>query len=200
MSALIFVEGGGDSNELRARCREGFSKLLARCGFAGRLPRLVACGGRNAAFDKFTTAHAGQLPADYVALLIDSEDPVADHSATWQHLERRDGWRKPSSADDEQVLLMTTCMETWIICDRQAIRMHYGARLETSALPTTNRLEELHRETVYEALRRATRNCSNAYAKGKRSFAVLAELDPSTLDHQLPSFRRIRDILGRKLC
>lgn len=34
--AKLFVEGGGDSKELQARCREGFKKLLENSGFAGR--------------------------------------------------------------------------------------------------------------------------------------------------------------------
>ena len=81
MSARIYVEGGGDSKDARARCREGFSKLLEKCGFRGRLPRLVACGGRTQACDDdFTIAHARNALPDYVALLIDSEDPVPNIS------------------------------------------------------------------------------------------------------------------------
>ena len=74
MSARIYVEGGGDSNELHIRCREGFRKLLESCGFTGRLPRLAACGGRTATFDDFQTDHAMKSDADYVAMLIDSEE------------------------------------------------------------------------------------------------------------------------------
>ena len=71
--STIYLEGGGDDSLVRIRCREGFRKLLAKCGFAGRMPRLVACGGRGAAFDRFKTAH--ETAGEYVALLIDSEDP-----------------------------------------------------------------------------------------------------------------------------
>ena len=51
--STIYLEGGGDSNQLKIRCREGFCKLLEKCGFARRMPKLVACGGRDAAFDRF---------------------------------------------------------------------------------------------------------------------------------------------------
>jgi len=87
----IYLEGGGDSKELHARCREGFRKLLEQSGFRGRMPRLVACGGRAATFDDFQTEHAQQGWADYVAMLIDSETPVADVEATWAHLATHEG-------------------------------------------------------------------------------------------------------------
>ena len=47
-------------------------------------------------------------------------------------------------------------------------------------------MESRSRESVQEALARATRDCQNAYAKGKRSFAVLGELEPSELEGRLP--------------
>lgn len=199
MSAWIYVEGGGDSKELHARCREGFRTLLEKCGFAGRMPRLVACGGRAAAYDDFKVAHANNPPADYVAMLVDSEDPVADIEATWQHLNRRDGWEKPGGANDDQVLLMTTCMETWIVCDRATLIQHYGVQLQQAALPALIDLETRSRDSVRDALIHATRDCSNGYAKGKRAFEVLTRLNPSALQLNLPSFGRVRRILEARL-
>jgi hypothetical protein len=99
------------------------------------MPKLVACGGRNAAFDDFKVALASARKDDRVFLWIDSEDPVADIEATWQHLKARDGWTRPRGATDEQVLFMTTCMETWIVADRATLAEHYGADLQESALP-----------------------------------------------------------------
>ena len=113
MSAHLYIEGG-ESKEDQIRCREGFRKLLEKAGFSGRMPRLTACGGRGSAFDDFKTAHARLKIGNYIAMLIDSEDPVADLEKTWDHLNSRDQWDKPAGATDEQVLFMTTCMETWI--------------------------------------------------------------------------------------
>ncbi len=121
MSASIYLEGGGDSKELHIRCRAGFRKLLEKCGFARRLPRLTACGGRAATFDDFQTGHATKSDSDYVAMLIDSEEPLDDLEAAWQHLNRHDGWDTPAGASDEQVLFMTTCMQTWIVTDRKTL-------------------------------------------------------------------------------
>jgi hypothetical protein len=141
VSSKIFLEGGGDARDLQIRCREGFHKLLERCGYAGRLPRLVPSGGRGAAFDAFKTALASARQGDFVALWIDSEDPMANIEATWEHLQARDHWARPNGATNEPVLLMTTCMETWIVADRATLAEHYGADLQESALPALHNLE-----------------------------------------------------------
>ena len=53
VSARLYVEGGGDGKAGKSRCREGFSKLLKKCDFAGRMPSLIACGSRDFAYDRF---------------------------------------------------------------------------------------------------------------------------------------------------
>jgi hypothetical protein len=199
VSASIYLEGGGDSKELHIRCREGFRKLLEKSSFKGRLPRLTACGGRAATFDDFQTAHEAKSDADYVAMLIDSEEPLDDLEAAWQHLNRHDGWEPPAGALDEQVLFMTTCMETWIVADRTTLAEHYGSKLQESALPALHDPESRSRQEVQQKLAHATRNCVNAYAKGKRSFEVLGKLSPAELEQHLPSFRRMLRILGEEL-
>ena len=199
MSARIYLEGGGDSKELHARCREGFRRLLEKCGFDGRMTRLVACGGREATFDDFSTAHSNAADGDYVAMLVDSEDPIADIERTWAHLNQRDGWDQPEGTEDEQVLLMTTCMETWITSDREALRYHYGAGLRENALPDLNDMESRARGAVQDALAQATQTCKNRYAKGKRSFEILARLNPALLRQHLPSFVRCVRVLEDNL-
>ncbi len=197
MSAHLYIEGG-DSKEDQIRCREGFRKLIEKAGLTGRLPRLSACGGRDATFDDFKTAHAKRQPGDYVAMLVDSEDPLTNVEQTWDHLKSRDNWDKPIGAVDEQVLFMTTCMETWIVADRAALRNHYDHKLQENALPALNALESRDRHKVHDMLAHATRDCSNAYSKGSRSFVVLGVLDPSVLS-SLPSFARTVRILKDKL-
>lgn len=199
MKVTIYLEGGGDSKELHTRCREGFRKLLERCGFVGKMPKLVACGGRSQAYDDFCTAHRNASQRCIVLMLIDSEDPMADIETTWPHLKVRDGWEKPDNASDEQVLMMTTCMETWIVADRAALKAHYGQNLQESGLPAVANLESRLRDAVQGALVHATRNCANKYEKGKRSFQILAELTPETLSAHLPSFVRTKRILSEKL-
>jgi len=82
---VIYLEGGGDSKELHTRCREGFRKLLEKCGYEGSIPRLVACGGRGAAFTDFRSAHGSRAPEDFIAMIIDSEGPLMALEAIWDY-------------------------------------------------------------------------------------------------------------------
>ena len=199
MSARIYLEGGGDRSEGKTRCREAFKKLLEKCGLAGRMPRLVASGSRNTAFDNFKTAHSNAPGAEYVALLIDSEDPVSDVEKTWEHLRRSDNWQRPQGARDYQVLLMTTCMETWMVADHSALRDHFGQGIRPERLPPLTNLERRARGEVQRGLENATSDCAAPYAKGPRSYDVLGKLSPDTLESRLPSFNRTRRILNDRL-
>ena len=191
----LYVQGGGDSKDLRIRCRKGFTKLLERAGFEGRMPRIVPCGSRTATFERFCTALTGPPTAGHPILLVDSEDPVT--RPPWEHLNRRDRWTRPPGASDDQAQLVATCMETWIVADREALRSCFGDSLEEEALPPEVRLEERSRHDVMNALRNATRNCgrSQMYTQGKRSFQVLEQLNPDTLRRHLRYFQRLIDTL-----
>ncbi len=170
----IYVEGGGDSKELHARCREGFSKLIGKAGFTGRMPRIVACGGRQHAFDMFQAAIGNGGQDFHPILLVDSEDPVDAQNelshgsaAAWEHLQSNDGWTRPHGTDDDQAQMMVACMETWILSDREALRKVFGARLQISALLPVDDLEQRSRSDAQLALENATRNCgpNKAYRK-----------------------------------
>jgi len=204
VSVYLYIEGGGtgaDSKEADIRCREGFRNLLENCGFAvqKRMPRLVACGGRDSAYHAFKIGQKTNAAGDFVGLWVDSEEPLVDLEATWKHLQSRDKWPQPAGATDEQVLFMTTCMETWFVADRAALKDHFSGELQESALPPLSALETRHRHDVQEQLAHATRDCSNAYKKGRRSFEILGKLSPYVLAQHLPSFVRVRRILTARL-
>ena len=199
MSAVIFVEGGGDTSKGRIECRRGFRTLLDKSGFTGRMPQIRTRGRRDSVYDSFETAHTKASASDYVAMLIDSEDPVANTDEPWRHLNQRDGWQRPAAAQNDQVLLMVTCMETWIVTDRQALNEHFGNRLQASALPPLNNIEDRSRQDLQDRLERATRDCPGPYTKGPNSFQVLGKLNPDVLEQHLPSFHRTRRILSDKL-
>ena len=163
------------------------------------MPKLVACGSRESAYDRFRTAHENSSTSDYVALLIDSEDPLSDIEKTWDHLQRRDGWTRPEGSQDAQVMFMTTCMETWIVADRDALRKRFGQRLQESSLPPLDNLESRSRQDIQNALTTATRGCPEPYAKGPQSFGVVGLLNPDAISPRLPSFRRARGLLGARL-
>lgn len=198
MSVTIFVEGGGNEQGKLA-CRRGFRELLLKCGFQGRMPSIVACGSRNATYDRFRNALARASRDDIIMLLVDSEDPVRNINRTWNHLHQRDNWQRPPGADDDDVLFMTTSMETWIIADHDALREHFGRNLQVNALPAMDNLERRNRDDVLGRLQRATRNCPGPYSKGPRSFVILGKLNPDALERHLPSFHRARRILNDRL-
>lgn len=207
MNVKLYIEGGGDAKIDDVRCREGFRKLLEKAGFQGRMPRTVASGGRSAAYGAFETAMAVRGDDDYPLLLVDSEDPVStteispDSPAVWEHLAARDRWERPQGANNDQAQLMVTCMETWIMADREALAAVFGHGLRKSALLPENGLESRNRDEVQQALENATKDCGRqkAYRKGRRSFQVLAQLSPATLGRLLPHFERFVRTLDRHL-
>jgi len=189
----LYVEGGGDGKELRIACRRGFHEL---CGKAGFRLRPVACGSRNDAFDRFKTALS--VEDDYYPmLLVDSEAEVCDIGRPWSHLAKQDGWKKPRRAKDNQAQLMVQCMETWCVADRKALRGFFGQKLQEGALPPLDGLERRSKDDVQRKLNHATRKCGDdrMYKKGKRSFELIATLDPSVLEEHLPHFKRLCETL-----
>ena len=82
------------------------------------MPRVVACGGRQQALDKFCVAHQGARADDFVALLVDSEGPVAGNDS-WEHV----GLHPPGVSGD-QIHLMMQAMEAWFHADKTPLQVH----------------------------------------------------------------------------
>ncbi|MDQ2730333.1 MAG: DUF4276 family protein [Armatimonadota bacterium] len=194
----IYVEGGGDSKDLRVRCQKAFHQLITNARPGRRQPRIVAHGGRDRTFDAFQTAHANAGADEMIVLLVDSEAPVV--KGPWDHLTDRDGWQRPENASDDQCQLMVACMETWVLADRATLKIIFK-ELTESALFEERTLERRTKDDVQAALEKATKACPEArkYKKGKRSFQVLEKIDPSPLRANLPHFARFIDMLDRKL-
>lgn len=202
MNAIIYIEGGGKgSNNTKIRCQRAFNKLLTKMGFGGRLPRLIACGGRGNVYERFLDDH--RVPkANYVAMWIDAEELMTDIEQAWKHLAQVKtvpAWSLPENAEDEQVLFMTTSMETWIVTDRETLRRHYGQSLNENPLPAIPNIENRPRNEVFQALVTATKKCENRYEKGTHSSEILEKLDVAVLRRHLPSFVRVERILKTKL-
>lgn len=182
VSVNVYVEGGGDSKLLRTECRKGFSQFLEKAGLKGRMPSITACGGRQNAYESFCTAfEQGQT----AMLLVDSEAPYTATSP-WQHLKDRlgDNWHQPAGASDKQCHLMVECMENWFLADRHALSEFFGQEFRSNALPTeTSSIELIAKQTVYDALKKATKNCKSKgeYGKGKHSFLLLGIIDPGKI-------------------
>jgi hypothetical protein len=185
----VFIEGGGDGEALKTECRKAFTKLLEKAGFKGRLPRLVACGGRGNAYNELCTELAdGKATA--ALLLVDAEGPVTQASP-WAHVARRegDGWARPAGATDDHLHLMVQCMEAWFLADRAALLRFYGQGFNENALPArTANLEQVRKNDLYDSLAQATRGTKTKgrYGKSEHSFKLLATLDPDLLRKASP--------------
>lgn len=195
----LYVEGGGDRNPgLASECRKAFSKLFEKAGVSRR-PRVIACGGRQSAYNQFCLAHAEDR-AD-TCLLVDAEDvvPSVPPFDPWAQVEARPGdrWQRPRGATDEQLQLMAVCMETWLLADCNALKAVLGPKLDESKLPPVDSgLETVAKDRIYDALDKATKPTpSGAYRKGAHLFKVLACVSPSKLRILLWA-KRFLDAMG----
>jgi Domain of unknown function (DUF4276) len=194
VNVTIYIEGS--THTKGTTLREGFRKLLEQAGLRNRMPKTVACGGRDQAFDKFKNALLYPEKNTVYLLLVDSEDPVS--ATPWQHLKTRDNWQTPPDATDDQVHFMATCMETWLIADRRNLQQFFGSRFHENALPATDQPEQRNRKALFAALENATRDCRTPYKKGQISFELLATTNPKHLQG-LGYFRRFVETLERLL-
>ncbi len=194
MSIRLYVEGGGDSKSLRTACRKGFNVFIENAGAAGRMPRIVASGSRENAYDAFKTAHTPG--SGNTMLLVDAEGPVAA-AHPWDHLAERDGWSRPPRATDNQCHLMVQIMESWFLADRETLKDFYGQRFNVNALPNNPNIEAVSKQDVLNLLAQATRRTQKgSYAKGGDSFEILEKLDADKVSSASPSAKRfLRAIL-----
>ena len=192
MSVKIYVEGGGDRGELKTRCRKGFGALFQKTCLQGRMPKVVACGSRRRAFDRFCAALAKATNDDFVVLLVDSEAPVSRNAGPWQHLKSRDNWDQPADALDDNSHLMVQCMEAWFLADKEALAAYFGDGFNPNALPGRLEIEQVSKSEVEKGLKMASRQSKKGrYDKGSHSFGILAELDPRKVTDASPHAKRL---------
>jgi hypothetical protein len=187
VTVKVYVEGGGDHNKaLQTQCRQGFSEFLRKAGLAGRMPRVVACGGRHNAFERFRTSHEH---ADGIAiLLVDSEAPVVDKS--WDHVRRRigDEWVHPAGASDDQIHFMVQAMEAWFHADKDELQRYYGDGFRGATLSQRLDIDNIPKAGLFAGLSAATKACQKGeYSKGEHSFQILARIDPARVRTSSPA-------------
>jgi len=201
----LYVEGGGDNKALRGSCRQGFRLFLEKAGFKGKMPTVFACGSRHSAYDDYCHAVAH---GEKAVLLVDSERPIkAQHQKgsqeTWQpwsHLKAGDHWDKPQYSIDIDCHLMVQVMENWFLADRDALKAFFGQGFNGNALPSAP-IEDVAKDTLYNALKQATHACKTkaAYGKGEHSFKLLSLINPEKVTHASPWAKRIVDALRKKM-
>ena len=189
----IFIEGGGTASD--GVFTEGWRKFFVAAGLLGQMPRVVRGEGREQTFDKFKTALQRRRPDELPILLVDSEGPVADGHSAWQHLRHQDNWEQPQGAADDGAYLMVQIIETWFLADREALRGFFGPQLNENHFREWPTLEEVHKDSVLNALERATSNCQKPYRKGRVSFELLGQIDPQRVAEACPHAGQLMDYL-----
>ena len=195
----LFVEGGGDNSNTRAACVRGFVDLVAKV--VENKPRIVACGPRRDAFDKFC---AELKRGGDALLLVDSEELVSPQNdgRPWAHLAARKGdeWARPGKATDDSVHLMAQCMESWLVVDRDALKAHFGQGFRPTKLRMNPEVEKVGKGDIMSKLKSATQGSSKGeYHKTRDGFALIGKIDLSGVEERAPHAKRFFDVLRRKL-
>ena len=197
MNVKIYVEGGGDRRELQASCRKGFSAFFDKTGLAGRMPKIIAGGGRQKTYDKFRHALNKAAYNEFIVLLVDSEEPVLKNSGPWLHLKNRDKWDKPPDARDDNAHLMVQCMEAWFLADKDSLATFFGNGFNLNKLPDRTDIENIPKDDIDSFLNKATRRCESkgVYDKGRHSFTILAQMNPDKVIKVSPHAKRLVNTL-----
>ena len=144
------------------------------------MPRVIACGGRQQAFESFRTAHEDHGMTSPPVLLVDGEAAVHDANP-WEHVRHRTGdqWERPLGATEDQLQLMVQTMESWFHADREELQAFYGQGFRLAALSARAEVETIPKAELFSGLRAATKDCQKGeYSKGAHSFEILARIDP----------------------
>ena len=198
MSAIIYIEGGGDHNEkLATQFRRSWKKFFQAADLQGNLPRVVRGGSRDDTFKRFASAVRKPNPKRLPLLLVDSEGAIATGQSVWSHLQTRDEWVRPHGTTEDQAFLMVQAMETWLVADRESFQRYFGEGFNLAALPMWQNLETVPKEDLFESIKKATRRCSTPYAKGKVSFDLLAATAPNQVSAACPHAKRLLDHLAQ---
>ncbi|MDO9140774.1 MAG: DUF4276 family protein [Methylobacter sp.] len=172
----IYVEGGGDTNTLRTKCRQGFSEFFKKLNFK---PKIIACGSRQNAYDSFCIGLKNTRNNEYCLLLVDSEAPVNSPSV-WQHVFLREGdkWSKPDKATEKHLHFMVECMEAWFMADKESLTHYYGQGFKKNALSGNLNPEDISKKILEDTLKKATCDTTKGkYDKGGHSFEILGKID-----------------------
>ena len=198
VKAKIFIEGGSPGSISDAIFKQSWQKFFQAADLTGRMPAVVRGTSRRETFEKFTDALSRQAPRkkphEILLLLVDSEGPVSPNHSAWQHLKARpeDNWDKPPEASDNGAFLMVQFMETWFLADRNALQSAFKQNFNGNALRAWADLENVPKNTVLDALKRAS---NDHYEKGDVSFRLLATMDPNLVAAACPHAKDLLDYL-----
>lgn len=195
----IYIEGGGDTRRQQTTCRRGFSDFFKKLNIKANI---VACGGRQFAYDDFCMKLKNIKNNEYCLLLVDSEAPIKEGMNVWQHvfLRKGDGWEKPDKAIDKHLHFMVECMESWFMADKEALASYYGKNFNENALSKNTNIENISKQDLYNTLKISTKNTTKgSYSKGGHSFEILSKIDANKVINKSPSAKRLYKTLQELL-
>jgi hypothetical protein len=193
-SVTIYVEGGGGEKRGLQQVRLAFREFFSE--FAGSMPKVVACGGRGAAYEDFMMA-VRQSPSSAILLLVDAERRVSGDSPTEHLADQPDNWDLRGIPDD-RVHLMVQAVEAWMIADPDALRAYFGDGFNENALPARRNPEGIPKDDLKRALVAAGRNTKkNGYHEINDGTEILMRLDPATVRDKCVWCRRLFMVVSR---
>ena len=202
----IYFEGGGPK-DADAKFRQAFAAFLAEFRNilqerSGAL-RVICCGTRRLAYDKFCNALRQKQPDTLPLLLVDSESEVKIFGECWKHLKERrgDGWNRPEGAEKWHCHLMAQAMEAWFFADIDALAKFYtDARFSRSALPKTQNVEEIPKSQHLRTLEAATKDTGKGrYHKIRHGPKIIETLDSAKVRRRAPHCERLFAVFEEKI-
>jgi hypothetical protein len=196
----VYVEGGGDGQETKARVRRGFSEFFKDVVTRAREKRIgwrvVPCGSRDRTLDAFQIA-LRRHPDAFNIMLVDAEAPVTAEPR--QHLRNRDGWDLGGVTDD-RCHLMVQVVEAWLVADIEALQRYYGDGFNSNSIPRTVNVEQIDKPTLYSSLDAATRRTTKGvYHKIRHGPEILGRLDVSKVRKRAAHCERLFALLEEKV-
>ncbi len=196
----IYMEGGGQKAAGKAALRVGMGGFLSPLRDLARNRglgwKVVACGGRDEAYEAFK--HAVRTEPDLICLLlVDAESEVI--ASGDEHVRERDGWEIPAPVA-AGVHLMAQVMETWLVADVPALQRYYGQYFAANGLPRHADLEKVDKDRIFESLKTATeRTQKGPYHKITHASKLLERIDAAAVRRRCTRcellFRHVEDLL-----
>jgi hypothetical protein len=196
VSVRIYVEGGGDGKDTIKRCKEGFAMYCGKIAPPSKSPRIVACGGRQQAYDRFKTAVQESQPDEVCVLLVDAEGQVSADTPL-EHLHSRDRWEFPPLRR-HQVFLMVQAMEAWFLADREALAAFYDGGFLANSLPgSSTNIEAVSKDDLEPKLKHASKptKTKKEYHKTRHGFEILGKIDPAKVGNASPHAASFNEFL-----
>jgi hypothetical protein len=197
----LYVEGGpkGTNADGLRRFRNGFKqhflKLDPRLSSLGVSP----CGSTEETIRDYARAVSEREPDCMVAMLVDSDAPVATGTPA-MHLQTKLDFAKIPAEARESVFLMVQCMEAWLVVDVNALEKCFGKKLKANALPPNPNIESVTKRDLLSAFANAIRDTPGApYHKINHGAKILAELNPVIVGNRSGNARSLHAFLKRSI-